>query len=188
MLRHNGEKNFTCAECGKKLKRQESLKLHMMLHTGIKNYNCDQCGNNFYTIQSLQNHRNNKHNSDNINMCADCGKECPNKYDLRWHMAKHTGEKSFACREEGCGKRFRISTMRSNHEKIHSGQKDFECTQCEKRFIQRTSLMTHLKRHNGIKDHKCVTCGKAFVEPAGARHCKHGRISNRSIGHKWIVG
>ena len=189
MLRHNGEKNFTCAECGKKLKRQESLKLHMMLHTGIKNYKCDQCGHNFYTIQSLQNHRNNKHNSDNINMCAECGKECPNKYDLRWHMAKHTGEKSFACREEGCDKRFRISHMRSNHEKIHRGQKDFHCTQCEKKFIQRTSLVTHLKRHNGIKEHKCVTCGKAFVEPAGARNCQHSKqISSRSIGPGWPVG
>ena len=186
MLRHNGEKNFTCAECGKKLKRLESLKLHMMLHSGEKNNNCDQCGHSFFTIQSLQNHRNNKHNSDNINMCAECGKECPNKYDLKWHMAKHTGEKSFACREDGCGKRFRISHMRSNHEKIHSGQRDFHCTQCDKKFIQRTSLMTHLKRHNGIKDHKCVTCGKAFVEPAGARLCKHGGISTRrSTGVKW---
>ena len=187
MLRHTTEKNFTCAECGKKLKRQDTLNLHMMLHTGVKQFKCDQCGHNFYSMQSLQNHKNNRH-SDSINMCAECGKECPNKYDLKWHMAKHTGEKSFPCREEGCEKRFRLSTMRSNHEKIHSGQKDYHCNQCEKSFIQRTALMVHLKRHYGIKNHICTTCGKAFVEPAGARNCKHAGSTGRSIGPKLEAG
>ena len=187
MLRHTTEKNFTCAECGKKLKRQDTLNLHMMLHTGVKQFKCDQCGHNFYSMQSLQNHKNNRH-SDSINMCAECGKECPNKYDLKWHMAKHTGEKSFPCREEGCEKRFRLSTMRSNHEKIHSGQKDYHCNKCEKSFIQRTALMVHLKRHYGIKNHICTTCGKAFVEPAGARNCKHAGSTGRSIGPKLEAG
>merc|ERR1712012_106951 len=138
-------------------------------------------------MQSLQNHKNNRH-SDSINMCAECGKECPNKYDLKWHMAKHTGEKSFPCRNEGCEKRFRLSTMRSNHEKIHTGQKDYHCNQCEKSFIQRTALMVHLKRHYGIKNHICTTCGKAFVEPAGARNCKHAGSTGRSIGPKLEAG
>ena len=95
-------------------------------------------------------------------------------------MARHTGEKKFACRFEGCETKMRLAHMRTVHEKIHTGTKDHLCTICPKAFVQKTALVQHLKRHQGIKDFKCATCGRAFVEPAGARQCKHTGQSSRS--------
>ena len=179
-LRHSNEKNFVCNECGKRFKRKNSLDPHMLIHQGTKNFHCDQCGQDFFSRPALTNHINNKHNQDNPIICSECGKNCGNKYNLISHMARHTGEKKFACRFDGCKTKMRLAHMRTVHEKIHTGIKDHQCTICPKAFVQKTALVQHLKRHRGIKDFKCATCGRAFVEPAGARQCKHTGQTSRS--------
>ena len=173
MSKHSNEKNFVCTECGKKFKRRASLNPHMLMHSGTKIYNCEHCGNEFYSRPALKNHIDNKHNMTGLYACNICQQDCHNKYSLEEHMGKHTGERKYACREVGCSKRFRLTSVRMRHEKVHRGIRDYECEKCGKKFIQKTGLVTHMKRHNGVKEHSCATCGKAFVEPAGARNCKH---------------
>ena len=175
MSRHSSEKNFICIECGKKFKKAASLKPHMLIHKGVKKYNCEQCGQGFFSRPALTNHSNNKHNMAGLHTCNVCQKDCHNKYSLEEHMGKHTGERKHACRETGCSKRFRLTSVRMRHEKVHTGIREFKCEKCGKQFVQKNGLVVHMKRHNGTKEHACRTCGKAFVEPAGARNCKHQR-------------
>ena len=195
MSRHSNEKNFICNECGKKFKKAASLKPHMLIHKGEKKYNCEQCGNGFFSRPALINHTNNKHNMTGLHTCNICQKNCPNKYSLREHMGKHTGERKYVCREddffkknlnvffcredEHCSKRFRLTSVRQRHEKMHTGIREFKCQKCGKQFVQKSGLVVHMKRHNGTKEHACAACGKAFVEPAGARNCKHQKLAGR---------
>ena len=173
MCKHSTEKNFICIECGKNFKKEASLKPHILIHKGVKKYNCEQCGQGFFSRPALINHSNNKHNMAGLHTCKICQKDCHNKYSLEEHMGKHTGERKYACREADCSKRFRLTSVRMRHEKVHSGIREFNCEKCGKQFIQKSGLVVHMKRHNGIKEHACTTCGKTFVEPAGARICKH---------------
>ena len=173
MSKHSTEKNFICIECGKKFKKEASLKPHMLIHKGVKKYNCEKCSQDFFSRPALLNHSNNKHNMTGLHTCNICQKDCHNKYSLEEHMGKHTGERKYGCRKADCSKRFRLTSVRMRHEKVHSGIREFNCEKCGKQFIQKSGLVVHMKRHSGIKEHACTTCAKAFVEPAAARNCKH---------------
>ena len=65
----------------------------------------------------------------------------------------------------------------NEHFKIHTGQKDYECTICGKRFSCKGNLNLHVKIHNGQKDYECTICGKLFIYKGNLK--KHVRIHTR---------
>ncbi|CAM9937525.1 unnamed protein product, partial [Chrysoparadoxa australica] len=48
----------------------------------------------------------------------------------------------FKCRE-GCDKTFPARSKRDAHERVHTGEKPFQCDTCLKRFTQRAYLKSH---------------------------------------------
>jgi len=46
-----------------------------------------------------------------------------------------------------CPKDFSTKFNLEVHKKIHSGEKQFQCTMCEKQFIQKSQLKSHMLVH-----------------------------------------
>ncbi|XP_063832382.1 zinc finger protein 300-like isoform X3 [Ostrinia nubilalis] len=139
---HTNEKNYGCAQCGKKFAQPGNLKIHLIRHTGIKNIACTLCDMRFYVKSDLYKHMR-SHSSDRPYSCEYCDKRFKCKSFQIVHSRTHTGERPYAC--DICPKRFRAFKDLRNHRMIHTGEKPHKCAVCGQAFIQKCALNRHMK-------------------------------------------
>ncbi|XP_018426445.1 PREDICTED: zinc finger protein 2-like [Nanorana parkeri] len=155
-----GEKTFSCPECGEGFSSELSLTVHQRSHTGEKLHTCPQCGKSFFYKSALVIHYR-SHTGEKPFSCLECGKCFHQKSHLVTHQKTHTGEKPYSCPE--CGKCFYQKSHLVTHERSHTGEKPYSCSQCGKCFSRMFSVTEHQICHTGEKPFSCLECGKCYT-------------------------
>lgn len=99
---------FPCPHCLKSFSTAANANRHIGTHLkdnlNSKSFHCDfeNCKKSFYTKGSLHDHKYRTHTCPNRFSCdfKNCVAIFKNKSALKAHKIKHTGVKSFKCREE----------------------------------------------------------------------------------------
>ncbi|XP_073450442.1 uncharacterized protein [Aquarana catesbeiana] len=159
--RNQGEKIFSCPECGESFSSELSLSVHRRSHTGEELHSCSECGESFLYKYHLTVHQR-LHMGKKLHSCPECGKYFPYKSSLVTHQKSHAGGKPYCCPE--CGETFLHKYHLTVHQRSHTGQKIHSCPECGKGFLHQSELVTHQRSHTGEKSYPCPECGKCFSQ------------------------
>ena len=66
------------------------------------------------------------------------------KNTLRMHERVHTGESNFQCKE--CGKYFNTGWCLKAHANVHTKERPFKCQLCDKSYSASGGLHFHMKK------------------------------------------
>ena len=151
-------------------------------------FTCEGCGKMFTSINFLERHKKYHCMTRNVNRTWDCA-QCNKKFASPTHPEVHfctraneksnqtvmavnqsgkltkrlrnqTGEKSYQCTQ--CNKAFNQSCDLTKHLRTHTSEKPYQCTQCNKAFSGSSTFSKHLRTHTGKKPYQCTQCNKAF--------------------------
>ncbi|UYV65727.1 GTF3A [Cordylochernes scorpioides] len=91
--------------------------------------------------------------------CKYCGKQLEYKSQLIDHEKTHTGEREFMCDRKGCNFRSHRNFNVTQHKITHTEEKPFKCYRCNYRSTQKSHLRVHIRKHTNSKPYICDLCG-----------------------------
>ena len=75
------------------------------------------------------------------------------------HMSIHTGERPYQSSKCNITFSFKINNV-VIHKMISKGYRPYQCSQWDKNFIHKTALVNHLRFHTGERLYQCRECDK----------------------------
>ncbi|EHB00986.1 Zinc finger protein 274 [Heterocephalus glaber] len=105
-------------------------------------------------------------------VCQNFGKAFVQSSSLTQHQRVHSGERPFQCQE--CGRT--VNDLRT-----HTGAKPYACQDCGKAFWQSFHLTQHQRTHTTEWPYVCHKCGKAFTQSSHliGHQNTHGREKHK---------
>lgn len=139
---------YQCTHCSRAYPSERILRDHMRHH--VNHYKCQFCDMTCPTPHSLSNHIRHRHIDDKPFACEYCEYRAKTQYNVRRHMATHSGSLSFVCEEEDCNFSCRtLSVLNWHYRKNHESRAEYCCHMCDMRFARGAYLTRHLmKKHN----------------------------------------
>lgn len=144
------KKNHACIDCGRKFKRTQHLKQHvLMVHLKMKRprVGCDFCEQTFANSSHQKRHIRAIHLKEKNVSCPQCDAKFAEKSICNWHIKKvHEHYRPNQC--EFCPKKYFSRSDKIRHENVrHRGIYDsFKCPQCPLILKHKNSIKNHIKR------------------------------------------
>ena len=120
-----------------------------------------ECDKSYTPTTNLYNDTADKHTI--LFMCKECGLCTKSTHTNRsvckecGLCTKNTQTNRFVCKE--CGLCTKSEFDLKNHQKVHTGEKRFECTKCQCMFTTKWNRIQHERTvHYGLKCYKCHNC------------------------------
>ncbi|XP_023939845.1 zinc finger protein 772 [Bicyclus anynana] len=145
---HNMVKKHKCPYCLERFADYHHRQKHMVDSHGDTplRYKCNVCDNLFKRRYALSCHMKRRHLELKDIKCTLCSYNCYTSAELKAHMVKHNGERTYEC--VVCKKSYARKRTLKEHMRIHNNDRRYVCVVCGHAFVQKCSLKGHMKAHH----------------------------------------
>jgi uncharacterized Zn-finger protein len=110
---------------------------------------------------------------------------CMTKDDLKQEFnasedPPKTAKKVYHCTFSSCNKYFTHRSTLVKHQRIHRGERPYQCKVCGQAFVQSSNLKRHMLVHTGEKPYNCDVCDKTFTTASNLKIHKETHKSEQS--------